>query len=94
MANLPSDETNRQTVVTDGYFGREVYLGRSETARFLQELADRIEAGTDLTVSSDDWEIPFSYREPTEVEVEFTSHHGKELEIEESRGETGGLSVE
>ena len=97
MANLPSDDTNRQTMVTDGYFGREVYLGRAETARFLRELADQIEAGTDLTVSSDDWEIPFSYREPIEVEVEFTSHHGKELEIElefeESTGEGGGLTV-
>jgi amphi-Trp domain-containing protein len=97
MANLPSDETDRRTPVTDGYFGREVYLGRAETATFLRELADQIEAGTDLTVSSDDWEIPFSYREPIEVEVEYTSHHGKELEIElefeASRGE-GGLSVE
>jgi len=97
MANLPSDEMNEPTVITDGYFEREVYLSRESTASFLRELADQIEAGTELTVSSDDWQIPFEYREPVEIEVEFTSQREKELEIEveftESRGRDG-LSVE
>lgn len=97
MATLPGDDGGDRTVITDGYFEREVHLSRAATATFLRELADQIEGGTDLTVSSDDWEIPFSYREPIEVEVEFASHRTKELEIEveftEGEG-NGGLTVE
>lgn len=96
MATLPGDDGD-QTVITDGYFEREVHLSRSATATFLRELADQIEKGTDLTISSDDWRIPFSYREPIEVEVEFASHRTKELEIEiefEEGGSESGLTVE
>lgn len=82
MANLPSDNGDEPTVITDGYFEREVHLSRASTATFLRELADQIDAGSELTVSSDDWRIPFEFREPIEVEVEFTSHREKELEIE------------
>jgi amphi-Trp domain-containing protein len=97
MANLPNDEANDTTVITDGYFEREVHLSRDSTATFLRELADQLDSGTELTVSSDDWRIPFEFREPIEVEVEFTSHRGKELEIEiEFEEPTGrdGLSAE
>jgi amphi-Trp domain-containing protein len=82
MANLPNDTANDPTVITDGYFEREVHLSRESTATFLHELADQIESGSELTVSSDDWKIPFEFREPIEIEVEFTSHREKELEIE------------
>jgi amphi-Trp domain-containing protein len=97
MANLPNDKANNTTVITDGYFEREVHLSGDSTATFLHELADQLDAGTELSVSSDDWRIPFEFREPIEVEVEFTSHHGKELEIEiefeEPKG-SDGLSAE
>ncbi|GAA0472284.1 amphi-Trp domain-containing protein (plasmid) [Halococcus dombrowskii] len=96
MANLPNDTANDPTVITDGYFEREVHLSRESTATFLHELADQIESGSELTVSSDDWKIPFEFREPIEIEVEFTSHREKELEIEiefeEPQGRDG-LSV-
>lgn len=82
MVDLPDNETNEQTVVTDGYFEREVRLSTSTTATFLRDLADQIEDGNDLTVSSDDWKIPFSFREPIEVEVEFIGDGKRELEIE------------
>lgn len=75
------DERNRRTV-TDGFFEREVYLSREETAAFLRNVADSLEAGTELTISGDEWEIPFEYREPIEVEVEFTSRRERELELE------------
>ena len=52
-----------------------------------------------LTVSGSDWEIPFEYREPIEVEVEFSKQREGELEIEvefteATGGEGSGLSVE
>lgn len=82
MVDLPDNQTNEQTVVTDGYFEREVRLSKGATATFLRDLADQIEGGNDLTVSSDEWQIPFTFREPIEVEVEFIGDGSRELEIE------------
>ena len=82
MAELPGEESDGRTVVTEGYFEREVHLSRDATATFLRELADQIDEGTHLTVSSTEWEVPFEYREPVEVEVEFVSQREGELEIE------------
>lgn len=94
---FPDEGRDERTVITDGFFEREVYLSRGETAAFLRDVADSLESDTELTVSGDDWEIPFRYREPIEVEVEFTSRNERELELElefsEPRG-TGNLDVE
>ena len=80
--NLPTDRTTERKVITDGFFEREVYLSREETATFLRDLADSIEDDTTLTISSTEWELPFEYREPIEVEIEFTNHRERELEVE------------
>jgi amphi-Trp domain-containing protein len=79
--NLPNSDSERQTV-TDGFFEREVYLSREETADFLRNLANQIESERQITVSSEKWEIPFEYESPIEVEVEFAEGHQTELEIE------------
>ncbi|WP_435177096.1 amphi-Trp domain-containing protein [Halorussus sp. AFM4] len=95
--NLPDDRDRQRTTVTDGFFEREIHLSREATAAFLRELADQIENDTRLTLSSQDWEIPFEYREPVEVEVEFAGGREAELEVEfeftEPRG-SDELSVE
>jgi amphi-Trp domain-containing protein len=80
--DLSDDRSTDRRTVTDEYFEREVYLSREQTAAFLRDLADSIEEDTTVTVSGDGWTIPFEYREPIEVEVEFTSRYEKELEIE------------
>lgn len=94
---FPDDVKRDRRTVTDGFFEREVYLSREETAAFLRDVADSLEAGTQLTVSGDEWEIPFEYREPIEVEVEFTSRRERELELELEFTEPddgGNISVE
>lgn len=80
--DLSDDRSTDRRTITDEYFEREVYLSREQTAAFLRDLADSIEEDTTVTVSGDGWTIPFEYREPIEVEVEFTSRYEKELEIE------------
>lgn len=81
-ATLPSDDEPDRRIVTDGFFEREVYLSREETATFLRDLADQIEADTTITLSSEEWEIPFEYDGPIELEVEFSSDRDAELEVE------------
>ena len=82
MVELPNTETTEQTVVTDGYFEREVRLSADATAGLLRDLADQIEGGNELTISSEEWQIPFQFGEPIEVEVEFIGDGRRELELE------------
>lgn len=81
MADLPGTEDGPQKI-TDGYFEREVRLSREATAEFLRDLADQIEAEPRLTVSTEEWEIPFKFDEPIEVEVEFVGEKHGQLEVE------------
>lgn len=95
-ATLPEDRERTLRTITDGFFEREVYLSREETAAFLRDLADQLERDSSVTVAGSDWEIPFEYREPIEVEVEFTKQRERELEIEIEFSEAAdgeGLSV-
>lgn len=95
--NLPDDRERNRSTVTDGFFEREIHLSRGATASFLRDLADQIENDTSLTLSSQEWEIPFEYREPVEIEVEFSGGREAELEVEleftEPRG-SDEISVE
>jgi len=81
MADLPGTDDGPRRV-TEGYFEREVRLSRAATATFLRDLTDQIEAESRLTVSTDEWEIPFEFEEPIEVEVEYVGEKHEELEIE------------
>lgn len=96
--DFPNNQTSETTTITDGFFEREVYLSGTDTASFLRTLADAIDSGDDLLINGDDWEIPFEYAEPIEIEIEFSSHSGRELEIElefeEPKTDDGGLGVE
>jgi amphi-Trp domain-containing protein len=96
--DFPEKGTEHRKTITSGFFEREIRLSRDETASFLRHLAVWIENDTQITVSGQDWEIPFAYREPIEVEVEFSKQRKGELEIEveftEARdGGGGGLDV-
>jgi amphi-Trp domain-containing protein len=81
MADLP-DANDGPRTVTDGYFEREVRLSRESTAAFLRDLADQIESEPRLTISTDEWKIPFEFDEPIEVEVEFVGETHRQLELE------------
>lgn len=93
---FPESEERDKRTVSDGFFEREVYLSADETAAFLRSVADSLEDGDELTISGDDWEIPFAFAEPIEVEVEFSSRRERELELEvefTERTDGGGLDV-
>lgn len=95
--DFPSNQPGNIETITDGFFEREVYLSGEETASFLRTLADALEDDSEVTIHGDDWEIPFKYAEPIEVEVEFSNRSGRELEIElefEEPEDNGSLSAE
>ncbi len=80
MTQLPAPKEDRK-VIEFGEFEFETYVSREELVEFLRMLADQVEKGNEITISSTDWEIKFTYSEPIEVEVEYDSM-AKKLEIE------------
>ena len=77
----------------EGQFSQKFYMGRKELSGFLRKLADELEAGDEIKISTSEWQLPFRFREDIEVEIE---KDGDELEIEiefkQKRGPEG-LSV-
>lgn len=80
--NFPDERTSDRRTITSGFFEQEVYLSSEETAAFLHDLAEQLEAGSSFTISASEWELPFDYSDPVEVEIEFAEHGECELEIE------------
>ncbi|MFD1632755.1 amphi-Trp domain-containing protein [Haloplanus ruber] len=83
MAELPTDDTDHDDAVTDDFFTREYGVSAAHAGEFLVELGEQLQSGDgDVTISGDDWEIPFTYGEPVELEIEFVGGADAELEIE------------
>lgn len=83
MPEVPaSDGESTTETIEGGYFEEEYHISASETAAFLHSLAEQIEAGDAVTISGDEWELPFAFEEPIELEVEYEGDDEPELEIE------------
>ncbi len=90
MAELPVGRDRKTVEYGDLEF--ETYLSREELVKFLRSLADQIEKGNVIEVSSEDWAIRFEFSEPVEVEVEYDAD-AKKLEFEIEFRERRGLKV-
>ncbi len=77
----PDDEPSIETV-TDGYFEEEYYVSAEDAGEFLIELGEQFSDGGSITLSGDDWELPFSFGEPVKLDIEFEGDGEPELEIE------------
>ena len=83
MADVPpSDEESEPTTITEGDFEREYDVDAEVAGRFLVELGEDLLEGDEVVVSGDDWELPFTFEEPIELDVELEGGDEPELEIE------------
>ena len=72
-----------RTLIRDGRdFEQEYRLSSAEAGRFLVEVGKQLQEANELTITDQDWELPFSFGEPIELEVEFEGYDEQELEIE------------
>jgi amphi-Trp domain-containing protein len=72
-----------RTVIRSGReFEREYRLDASEAGEFLVELGEQLRDGDELTIVTDEWELPFAFGEPVELEIDFDGVGDPELEIE------------
>ncbi len=82
MAEIPTEEKSQKRVITEGDLEHEIYLNKDQMAEFLIALGEQMKKGDEITVKTAEWEIPFKFREPIELEIDFEGYGEKELEIE------------
>ncbi|MFB6083568.1 MAG: amphi-Trp domain-containing protein [Halorientalis sp.] len=75
-------ETDRTRIRTGRDFEQEYRLDADEAGRFLIALGEQLRDGDELTITTDEWELPFAFGEPVGLEVDFEGVDEPELEIE------------
>jgi amphi-Trp domain-containing protein len=78
-----SDEaTDRTTIRSGREFEREYRLPASDACSFLVALGEQLRDGEEVTVTGEEWELPFAFGEPVELEVDFDGVGDPEFEVE------------
>lgn len=84
MPEVPTEEEEEPTIetITDRYFEEEYYISADNAGEFLIELGEQLKSKDEINITGDDWELPFAFGEPVELDIEFESEGEPELEIE------------
>jgi len=85
-----TDDEERTTIRAGRNFEEEYRLDAADAGAFLVELGEQLQSGDELTISDEEWELPFAFGEPVELELDYDGMGEPELEIEvEIPGKTG-----
>jgi len=77
------DSDSERTVIRPGRdFEQEYRLDASEAGEFLIAVGEQLRDGDELTIVEDEWELPFAFGEPVELEVDFEGMGEPTLELE------------
>lgn len=92
--NATIDQNDEKRVITSQH-EEEIYVDADTLAGFLRELANQVEQGDQLTISTENWELPFSFdRQQVEIEID-RGYDELEIEIEfDEAKQAGDISVE
>lgn len=78
-----SDDSDDRTVIRPGReFEREYRLSADEAGRFLIDLGEHLRDGDELRIVEEEWELPFAFGEPVELEIDYDGVGDPELEVE------------
>lgn len=78
----PEKEDERTTIRSGRNFEQNYRLDASEAGEFLIKLGEQLRDDEELTIVTDEWELPFAFGEPVELELDFEGTDDPELEIE------------
>jgi|GEM_PF-1001949 len=82
MPEIPTGSEGKKRVVKDGDLEHEVYLNKEQMADFLESMAEQLRNGDTLTINTEEWELPFKFRDNIELDIDFEGYGERELEIE------------
>ena len=75
-------DVDRSVIRAGRNFEATYRLDASEAGEFLIALGRQLRDADELTLADDEWELPFAFGEPVELEVDFDGMDDPELEIE------------
>ncbi|AHZ21260.1 amphi-Trp domain-containing protein [Haloferax mediterranei ATCC 33500] len=75
-------ESERTTIRTGRKFDQDFRLDASDAGEFLITLGEQLRDDDELKIVTDEWELPFAFGEPVELEIDFDGVGDPELEIE------------
>lgn len=81
-SDTTEEQREKTTIRTGREFEQEYRLDASEAGSFLIDLGEQLQDGEEVTLSTDEWELPFAFGEPVEMEIDFDGVGDPELEIE------------
>ena len=76
------DDTDRTVIRSGREFEQEYRLRASEAGQFLIDLGKQLRDDDELNIVDDEWELPFAFGEPVELEIDYDGVGDSELEIE------------
>ena len=83
MTDSTDDSTDERTTIRTGRdFEQEFRLDAIEAGTFLIALGEQLRDEDELTIETDEWELPFAFGEPVELEIDFEGVGEPTLEIE------------
>ena len=77
-----SDSDERTTIHTGRNFEQTYRLSAAEAGDFLIAVGEQLREGEELTITDEEWELPFAFGEPVTVELDFEGMDDPELELE------------
>lgn len=75
-------EDDRATIRSGRDFEQAYRLDADEAGRFLIELGEQLREGDEVTLATEEWELPFAFGEPVGLEIDYEGIGEPELEIE------------
>ena len=80
---MSDDELDERTTVRAGRNFEQTYrLSASEAGEFLIAVGEQLRDGEELTLADEEWELPFAFGDPIEIEIDFEGMDDPELELE------------
>ena len=79
---MSDTDESRSTIQPGRNFEEEYRLEASEAGEFLIDLGEQLRDSDKLTLVGDEWELPFAFGQPIELEIEYEGVDDPELEIE------------
>ena len=79
---VPAEEEPAIETITDGYFEKEYYTTTEDISEFLIDLGEQFKNDDKLTITGENWELPFLFSELVKLGIEFEGDREPELEIE------------
>jgi amphi-Trp domain-containing protein len=77
------EAADERTVIREGRDYEQIYrLSAAEAGEFLVALGEGLQSGGEVTITDEEWELPFAFGEPVTVELDYEGVDETELEVE------------